>query len=590
MCGIFGIIGEYDVDKVKKSLHTMKNRGDDASKIVEFKNGCFAQNRLAITALDTKFNPPFSSHSKHFVFNGEVYNHKQLSVKSISDSYTAFEFSINNIDNFLQQANGMFALALYDEKTKILTVARDRFGKKPLYYTLRNNAFIFSSSIDAIKNHIEAKFNKNALKSYLTFRAVIGEETFYQDIFKLEAGHILKFDGKNIQISKYYDLLKSSSQNGDLQNLLNNAIEIRANADVEVASLLSGGVDSSTIAAIASNYLNKQGKKLQTFCVGYKGFDKDDERYYASLSAKKFNTTHHEIEFSKNNFLDSLENVILAFDEPIADQAALPLEFMCRQIKQNGIKCILSGEGGDEAFLGYGKYKEFLKINSAKDLPFLPFLDGYFKRNVEPTREWEWYKRAFGGEIIYKSAGELYTDSQKIVALNQKTSNTYSEQKLKKLYENFINSTNNDYSIWMSYIDVKIWLGEVLLQKADRVSMHNSIELRAPFMDHRVLKKCIDMGDLRAQSETKAILKNYMRETLPYEVLTREKKGFTHPFNKWLFEIADPEIVFALNIKTQFFNKKYLDFLYKNAQKGSFKHQFWTIYIFSKWYIKRFGL
>lgn len=590
MCGIFGIIGRYNIEKVKQSVHIMKNRGDDANKILEFKNGCFAQNRLAITALDSKYNPPFCQNSKYFIFNGEIYNHKELSKTSISDSQTAFEFASKNIDKFLQKVNGMFAFALYDEKQNILTLARDRFGKKPLYYTLYNSNFIFASSLDAIANHIEAQFNKNALKSYLTFRAVVGEETFYKDIFKLEAGHILTFDGKHIQISKYYDLLTASTQRNSLKNILYDAVELRLDADVEVASLLSGGVDSSAIAAIASNYLGNHGKKLQTFCVGYKGFDKDDERYYAALSANKLNTIHHEIEFSKNSFLDTLENVILAFDEPIADQAALPLEFMCKQIKQNNIKCILSGEGGDEAFLGYSKYKEFLKINSAKDLPFSSFLDGYFKRNFEPTREWEWYKRVFGGEILYKSAGELYTDTQKIVALNQKISNTYSEQKLKKLYEHFLSNTNNEYSIWMSYIDIRIWLGEVLLQKADKISMHNSIELRAPFMDHRILKKTIDIGDLRAKKENKYILKDLMQNLLPNEVLTRRKKGFTHPFNKWLFELADPEIVFTLNTKTQFFHKKYLDFLYKNAQKGSFKHQFWTIYIFSKWYIKRFGL
>ncbi|MEY4503758.1 MAG: hypothetical protein RL154_50 [Pseudomonadota bacterium] len=588
MCGIFGIIGRYDSAKVKTSLHKMLNRGPDCSKIVEFKSGCFAQNRLSIIAPSHKYDPPFTIENKYFIFNGELYNFKELSPNQTSDSMAAFELFDSNKESFLKNANGMFAFALFNQDTNKLTLVRDRFGKKPLYYTLQDGVFIFASSIDAIAPHITAKFNKEALKSYLSYHAPIKQETFYKDIYKVPAGSILEYDGAKIVVTKYFELLNEQEDSKSIEELLFDSINKRLVADCEVGAFLSGGVDSSTVCAVASRFLAQNSKKLQTFCIGYDNFEKDDERYFANITAKKIGSIHHEIPFSKNDFLDSLQKCIEAFDEPISDPTAVPYNFLCNAVSQNGIKTVLSGEGGDEAFLGYSKYEFFAQINNAKKLPFASYLGGFFERHEEQNREWEWYKRAFSDDILYRSMAESSTDRQKIALLNQNVSSQNSATLIKNYYSNFLNSHHSDYSVWMSYIDIKIWLSEVLLQKADKIGMANSLEIRCPFMEYKVLAKCIKLGDARFAKTNKLILKNIMNDLLPNEILNRDKKGFSYPFNKWLFEIGDPEVVFELNIKTQFFHKKYLNFLFNQAKRGSFKHQFWGVYIFSKWYISRF--
>lgn len=594
MCGIFGIIGNYDAKNVELSLEKMRTRGPDSTRITHFDNGCFAQNRLSIIALSHEYDPPFTINNKHFVFNGELYNFKQIAKEFAigeidSDSLTAFSAFEKNEASFLKSAVGMFAFAMYDEDKKRVVLARDKFGKKPLYYTYQNSKFIFASSLDSLALHIKPKFRKSALKSYLSFRAVMAPQTFYEDVYKLQAGSYLVFENGKISIHKYFDPLDENVDSSNLYDKLTLSVQNRLVCDAPLGAFLSGGIDSSTVCALASRELSNQGKKLHTFCIGYDGFDKDDERYYASLSAKKIGSEHTEIIFSKQQFLHEIDNVVMALDEPISDPASLPLNHMCSVIGKHGFKAILSGEGGDEAFLGYDKYSLINSINNAKKLPFSEYLSGYFERHREQNREWEWYRRSFSGEILYRSIGECFTDEQKMLLLNQKVSHLDSQLYLQKMHNHASRLSSSDYSIWMSYVDIHIWLGEVLLQKADKIGMSNSLEIRCPMMDGDFLSSAILLGDKRLGKDAKWILKELVSEIVPQEVLNRPKKGFSYPFNKWLFESGDPEIVLELNKRTQFFHKAPLEFLYKSAKNGKFKQQFWSVYIFSKWYISRFG-
>jgi len=593
MCGIFGIIGNYNRQKVELSLEKMIHRGPDGTKITEFIGGCFAQNRLAVIAPSHEFDPPFIQSNTIFVFNGELYNYKTIAssfnfdgIKS--DSLCAFKAFSNNAKVFLNSAIGMFAFALYDINLNKLTLVRDRFGKKPIYYANDGSKFIFASSIDAIVPHVKTKFRNSALKSYLSYRAAITQETFYENIYKLPAGHTLTYDGKNVSIEKYFDFFAHKKNDQNLENSIISSVNLRLTTDTKIGAFLSGGLDSSTICALASNELLRQEQKLHTFCIGYNGFEQHDERYFAALTAKKINSEHTEIVFGKNDFFEQLDKTIKAFDEPISDPTSIPLYAMCSTISSLGFKSVLSGEGGDEAFSGYEKYSLFLEMLKAKKLPFASYLKGFFARHSENNREWEWYKRVFSDDIAYRTIGECFTDEQKNVLLNSKVAERDSIVLIEKFYDEFKKSGRQDYSEWMSYIDIKIWLGEVLLQKADKIGMANSLEIRCPFMDYNILANSIRLGDTRISENTKWVLKNMFGNLLPSEVVERTKKGFSYPFNKWLFDSGDPEIVFEINKQTQFFKKPYLEFLFNKAKDGSFKHQFWSVYIFSKWFASRF--
>jgi len=593
LCGIFGIIGGYDRQNVERSLETMQNRGPDGSRIVEFDGGCFAQSRLAIIAPSREFDPPFIDEGKFFVFNGELYNFKHIQdsfgIKPHkSDSMTAFAAIRQDLSKFLKTASGMYAFAYFDRQKNSLILGRDRFGKKPLYYTLQGSKFIFASSLDAIKPHLPLKFRRDALKSYLSYHACISPGTFYEDVYKLPAGHTLVYDGKKVEIHKYYDFFGDDTDERSLDELLLESVRDRLVSDVEVGAFLSGGIDSSYVCALAQKELAKSGKKLRTFCVGYDGFEQHDERAYARESAKHIGSAHHEITFGKNDFLDYVEKSVLAFDEPLSDPACVPIYTLGKMIANNGIKCVLSGEGGDEAFGGYQKYRLFLQMMEAKKLPFNAYLGGFLSRHPEQNREWEWYRRIFSDEIPYRTASEDFTDEQKATLLNCKVNPNDSTFLIKEFWDEYVKSGQKEYSVWMSYIDIRVWLGEVLLQKADKIGMANSLEIRCPLMDHKVLAKALSMGDARITDESKTVLKNLATDLVSPKVLGREKKGFTYPFNKWIFEGGNPDIVFEINKQTQFFKKPYLEFLYKQAKDGKFKHQFWSVYIFSRWFASRF--
>ncbi len=594
MCGILGIIGNYDKTKIEDSLAIMRFRGPDGSKLVEFNGGCFAQNRLSIIAPSHIYDPPFKNEKSIFVFNGELYNYKTIQKEFAldsceSDSLTALMAFEKDSQRFLAEAKGMFALAHYDKKSKTLLLARDRFGKKPLYYAKRDSVFIFASSLDSIKANMPLSFRKESLKSFLSFHAPISPESAYNDVYKLQPGHTLKYDGKNIEISRYFNIFHDSDDDRTIAEIIDQSVSDRLVASVEVGAFLSGGVDSSSVCAIAAKKLAKDNKRLKTFCIGYDGFEKDDERRYARATAKMIGSDHHEILFGKNDFFDNLDKVIAALDEPVSDPASVPLYMMSSYAGAKGLKCVLSGEGGDEAFLGYEKHRLFDGMMKAKELPFNSYLGGFFDRHVEQNREWEWYRRIFGGEIAYRGVSEGFTDKQKIAALNAKVSTRHSEMLLKNIYDDYQKSSNTDYSVWMSGVDIHIWLSEVLLQKADKIGMANSLEIRCPLMDHSLQSKLLRLGDARFGNDTKWMLKEIVKDLIPQEIIDREKKGFSYPFNRWIFEDGDPEMIFRLNDKTHFFHKKYLDFLYKNAKKGSFKHQFWSIYLFSKWFESRFA-
>lgn len=598
MCAIFGIIGEYDGALARKSVSLLSHRGPDYCGIVEEKGLFIAHNRLSIVDLSLGASQPMVKDEIILSFNGEIYNFQKLQkildipFETQSDTEVVLRAYQKWGVSFVDHLEGMFAIALYDKGK--LYLFRDRLGKKPLYFMYTSTQFVFSSEIKGILPHLKKKvLNKDALHSYLSFLAPTPPHTFYKGIEKLESGHFAVYKNSKLEIKPYYDLLPAPIMiNSETQALavieesLKQAIEKRLMGDVEVASLLSGGVDSSLIAAMAS----QMGTKLKTFSLGYKGFEKYDERKYASQVAKHIGVENIDVELSKEAFFEHLDKVTDALDEPINDPAAIPLYMLFKRIKEEGIKVVLSGEGADELFLGYKQYFEYLDIEKAGELHHKNWLKKYFRSNFSMNREWEWYKRVFESEVLFRTSGEKFTDMQKNILMKQNVKDGFSMKYLQKYRDRYEEYGNSDPSQWYSYVDLKQFQAEHFLTKLDRVSMAHGIEGRTPFLDHILVEKVFSIDPtLRYQSGvTKDLLKKVAKPYLPENIIHRKKKGFSSPYLEWLMEEGELERILSVNEQTGLFHEKILQEYIASAKQGRYKQHLWGLYLFSRWYEKEF--
>ncbi len=591
MCGILG--SNFISDNFNLALDNLNNRGPDYSKSLVYDNYQFGHTRLAIIDLDDEANQPMEFDDIILVFNGEIYNFKELIISeklsclTNSDSEVIIRLYQKYGIEFLNKLNGMFAFALYDKTLSKLFCARDRYGKKPFFYYFKDNKFIFSSSIKSIIKILgfTPSLNKVALSQYLQYFVPLNENSFYSDIKKLEASSYMIFQNSSIHIKKYYKIktykrvFDETLALRDIEELLFDSMKSRLVGDVEVGCLLSGGIDSSLVAAL---YSKISGKKVNTFSVGYSDYKNYSELNYALKAAKHIGSNHHPLEISKKEFLDSFETTLEALEEPHADSAAIPLYCLTKKINSMGIKSVLSGEGSDELFLGYDNYFKFLKyyefknsLNSNQN-SFLNEIIGALQNN---TKESEYLRRVIKDENLYNSFGEIFSSSQK-------------KRLFKKVPTFKSEKSKSDPVDWMSYIDLKIWLGEALLSKVDRVSMANSLEVRTPFLDYRLVDYMFSVDSkLKIGDTNKYLLKKIASKYIPFEIINRTKKGFNTPYNEWIFDEYGDEllnVVLKVNSETNLFNEQYLRQIFNLAKEKKFKQHFWAIYLFSKWYIKTY--
>lgn len=598
MCAIFGIIGEYDPAFARRSVSLLSHRGPDYCGIVENKDLFIAHNRLSIVDLSDSAAQPMIRDEVILSFNGEIYNFQALKklldvpFQTHSDTEVALAAYQKWGPAFVDHLEGMFAIAIYDKGK--LYLFRDRLGKKPLYYMRGSKAFVFASEIKGILPHLKNKeMNKDALHAYLSFLAPTPPYTFYKGIEKLEAGHFALYEKGKLEIKAYYDLLPASIEIHTekealetIESSLAESIEKRLMGDVEVASLLSGGVDSSLIAAMSA----RMGSRLKTFSLGYEGYQQYDERKYAAQVAKHIGVENIDVELSKGAFFEHLDAVTYALDEPINDPAAIPLYMLFKRIKEEGIKVVLSGEGADELFLGYRQYFEYLDIEKAAALQHKNWLKKYFRSNFSMNREWEWYKRVFDSEVLFRSSGEKFTDMQKNRLMRQNVKDGFSMKYLQKYRDRYEMYGSKDESQWYSYVDLKQFQAEHFLAKLDRVSMAHGIEGRTPFLDHRLVEKVFSIDPaLRYKAGiNKDLLKKVAGAYLPENIIHRKKKGFSSPYLEWLVEAGELERILDVNEKTGMFHKDELEMYIQKGKQGRYKQHLWGLYLFSRWYEKEF--
>jgi asparagine synthase (glutamine-hydrolysing) len=594
MCAIFGIIGDYNQNQAKYALSKLTHRGPNYCGIEQSEQLFFAHQRLSITDAHARAHQPLKHAHILLSFNGEIYNFKELreelafDFQTQSDSEVIIAAYLKWGVDFVQHLRGMFAIALLDGKK--LYLFRDRLGKKPLFYMQTKEAFIFASEIKALTPFLTKKeMNNDAMLSYLSFLAPTPPHTFYKGIQKLAAGEYLTLKDGKATARRYYDLLDTSPSRitdkdealQKLEALLEESISLRLQSDAPMAALLSGGIDSATI----NYYAKEQGRKLQTYTLGYKEFAKYDERVNAAQSAKALDIQNRAIEIDQNDFIEAIDKVFDALDEPLNDPAAVPLYLLFDTIKADGYRVVMSGEGSDELFLGYRQYFEYLDIENAKNLMHKNWLKKYFRSNFSKNREWEWYKRVFDATLLFRSSGDKFTDLQKNLLLRRNVRDNESLKYLASYRERFEASAHADESIWYSYIDINLFQAEHFLTKLDRVSMAHAIESRTPFLDHKLAELIfsIDPKLRYKDGKTKALLKELLANKLPNTILTRKKKGFSNPYMEYLIGSGRISLIKEVNKKTGMFKDDELESYLKSAAQGSFKQHIWGLYVLSHW-------
>jgi asparagine synthase (glutamine-hydrolysing) len=592
MCGIVGCSYDAKVD-FKEVTHILDNRGPDNCGIKRVGDNFFGHTRLSIIDLDDEANQPMVYDDLLIVFNGEIYNYDELktsedlSCETSSDTEVLIRLYQKRGTEFLHLLNGAFSFCIYDMKKERFFCARDRYGKKPFFYYFKEGKFIFSSMIKPIIRILGTtpKLNKVALSQYLQYFVPLAPNTFYQDILKLDKASYLIYEKGKLSVKRYYKIKTYKAIKDEqtaienIEELLVDSVKQRLKSDVEVGTLLSGGIDSSLVSTIYSQHTNH---RINTFSVGYKTHKKYSELPYADLVAKKIQSGHLSLEIGQDEFIESLDEVLNALEEPHADPAAIPLFHLTKQIKKQGIKTVLSGEGSDELFLGYDNYAKFLKYYKFADTlskdqnEFLDDIIGALQTN---TKESEYLKRVVKKQNIYNSFGEIYTEVQR-------------KRLLKKVATFKNENPKKDPVDWMSYIDMKIWLGEALLSKVDKISMANSIETRNPFLDFRLVDTVFSIDNsLKTGDTNKYLLKKIAEKYIPDEIINRPKKGFNSPFNEWLFNEYGQKLlddILYVNAQTGLFNETYVRYIYDEASQNRFKQHFYALWLFCKWYKKTY--
>lgn len=598
MCSILGYFNtKLSFPEVFKLNLSMKHRGINDSTVKEYifkdKKLYFGHNRLSIQDLATHANQPMENEKFAIVFNGEIYNHfeirkdlKYQNFKTSSDTETIlYAFTESGIQETISKFIGMFAIALFDKIENKLYLIRDRVGIKPLYYTFENGEFSFASELKGFSEHLKSEVSNKSLIQFMTLGYIPKNNSYYKNIFKLEAGHYLTFDGQNIDIKKYWDLptqkIDISYQDAvvEAERLIRSSIKYRLLADVEVGSFLSGGVDSSLVSAIMQE---ETTKKIKTFSIGFE--DRAyDESIYAKEVAKYINSEHYEYKFGINDVFNILDNFDNYYDEPFGDASSLPMMLLSQKTKEQ-VSVALSGDGGDEIFLGYDRYFLTKKyFNILEQIPkFLRDIISYVCKNSnnDKLQKLSYPIKKLTQENLYSL---LYT-SIKPWELQNLFDKEFIRDSFGKMDLNLFDILEysfdgNDLIDSLSRLDFKKYLVDDILTKVDRATMAYTLEARVPILDHRVVEFAYSLPtNLKLQNGAKSILKDILYTKVPKELIDRPKKGFSVPLKYWFRKELKDIAYEKIQSLDDRFNKQYLNKIFEEHQKGkNFEYVLWNI-------------
>ena len=538
MCGIAGLINpRASAPLIKAMTDVMYLRGPDDEGFYVEPGLAMGMRRLSIIDLLNGSQPLYSSNQSIVAFqNGEIYNHRTLRQQLQSEGYVfktesdtevlAHGYHAWGIEELSHRLDGMYAVAILDRHQQVLYLVRDRYGEKPLYIAQFNDGFAYASDmrILAALPEVGTELSPAGLNDYLALHYVPGRRTILKNISRVLPGEIatIPLSNKTPSFSTYYTPpigVQKSVSDDELANIIDSAVTSRLIADVPVGVLLSGGIDSSIVAAIAA----KRNREIETFSMGFSSSEYD-ESDHAKLVAQEIGSKHHHFNFEEQNFLDLLPVVAASLDEPVGDQALLPVYWLCQEASKH-VKVVLAGEGADEIFAGYGYYSQFSVSPTFKDR---------VKALLKKPAPYEVNRLIHNANPVTPSGFPLLTDvagREALIGAQGEHPDHWEEGVLQWL------EGASDPLQRATCADLVTWLPENLLVKFDRMAMANCIEGRAPFLDPSV----VEAGTARLNqfnrmrgSDSKIALRRVARRWLPDSILKRPKKGFVLPMRMWI--------------------------------------------------------
>ena len=616
MCGIAGFIDFWDRNGndsferarlLKRMCDCIRHRGPDDEGFLLKHGVALGMRRLSIIDLAGGHQPISGEDgSVTIVFNGEIYSFQELRAElekrgHIFKTNSDTEAIVHAYEEYgpacADHLRGMFAFAIWDDQKRELYIARDRVGKKPLYYTVTpGQTLVFGSEIKSILEHPDVKRNINleALDAYFTLGYVPDPLTIFQNVHKLPPGHYLTFSAGRVEVQQYWDFKfepaesrKTEDYMDELRALLEESVRLRLIADVPLGAFLSGGIDSSTVVALMAQQMNQP---VKTFSIGF------HEDSYNELTAKKLGTDHHEF-FVTPQICDVIDDLVWHFDEPFADPSAIPT-FMVSKLARDHVTVALSGDGGDELFAGYTHY---LVQESRRAFSALPralregvmrplsyrLPHGAWGRNYLFNISLDPIDRHLDTLSYFTQLGKesLYTrDFQKQLHNNDQVARSFREYAARV-------KTNEPLDPLL-YIDAKTYLPGDILTKVDRMSMATSLEVRVPLLDHKLIDFVTTVpAPLKlAGTETKHLLKRVARDLIPAEILDRPKQGFGMPLEEWINrQLRDQIREILREPRTRqrgYVNSDYVDLILEEHHKGRRDHSqpLWALWILELWH------
>jgi asparagine synthase (glutamine-hydrolysing) len=635
VCGIVGVFSfaanaEGQVDQTVRMRDAIKHRGPDDAGVWQSTCGrvVFGHRRLSIVDLSPAGHQPMPNETESIwvTFNGEIYNHadyrdellaKGHTFRSRSDTDAILHLYEEHGPAVVDKLDGMFAFGIWDAPRERLLLARDRLGKKPLYYRVANGRLLFASEIKALLAHNETprELDREGLDLYLAFSAVPPPHSLFAGIKRLPAGHRLVCDkGGNVTIERFWSPLgerawpaagavTEAEAVAGVRGRLEKAVKKRLMSDVPVGAFLSGGVDSSANVALMSRLVTKP---IQTYSLGFEGFGPEQNFHdlpYAREVAQLFKSDHHEVTVTAADCERILPELVVEQDEPIGDPACLPMHFLCERVRRDGVIVALVGEGSDEVFGGYPDMASLI-AQASKRWALINRLPWAAKAGVhllskllnQPAGRTDVLRRARDGEPLYCGLDVVFWETEKDGLLSSEVRNATKGTTaafLRAVYGDLARrQPNADDLQTMSAVELAQRLPELLLMRVDKISMAHSIEARAPFLDADLVAYGLSLPQSMKIKGTngKAVLKKALEDVLPHNVLYRKKQGFRVPLPEWLrgplAGWARRQVLENTLMKRGIFNREIIDGMWQRHQSGAADHSFdlWCLINLGAWY------